>query len=325
MQNTLPRGIVASEIDGIWSKDSGAYYNSITIQNSRSPDSTYMTGRQLGNSVFIAGFDVARGGMDENKTDGDDFALTILELDTDNLIAKQVLTVRKNKIDAAGMAGIVHKYDKLFGFSMIVYDPGGGGLFVRDELRKENQSIDGNPVYSTPIISITDGSGIVGNQILVSFSRADYYLSKLWAGLQSDSVLINAAHTELKGALEHKRLILSPPWGGWDGNEAAWDADAKRAWLNRTTNLTPEDRARAEMDLCVAQLSLIDFQRDKDQVPKVDSFGMYKFTSKDKKDSAYSLFYAYTGVLIFTRLPFFGMATEKRGDKRRIVFAASEI
>lgn len=325
MQNTLPRGIVNSEIDGLWSVDSGSYYNSHILDLARASECTYLAARRVADSVFLAGFDVARGGMDESKSEGDDFALSVLEINSNNPIPKHVFTSRKHKIDAHGMSGIVHKYHKAFGFNLIVYDPGGGGLFVRDELRKEHQIIDGHQTHCIPLISISDQSGMIGSQILVAFSRGDYFISKLWGGLQSDSVLINVAHNEFKGAIEHRNVILAKQWDKWDGNEAAWDVDAKRTWLNSNSNLNPDDRVRAEMDLSIGQLALVDYERDKDRMPKIDSFGMHKFSSKEKKDSAYSLFYAYVAFLIYTRSPFFGFTNNKRGDKRRVVFSSSEI
>jgi hypothetical protein len=37
---------------------------------------------------------------------------------------------------------------------------------------------------------------------------------------------------------------------------------------------------------------LVDVDRDENGVPKIDSYGMYSFTSDQKKDAAYSLIYA---------------------------------
>lgn len=325
MQNTLPKGIVNCEIDGLWTKDSGSYYNSSIISEARSRECSLLLSRKNSDSVFVSGFDVARGGMDESKSDGDDFALSILEISLETLLPLHVFTIRKHNIDAPRMAALVHKYNKVFGFSLIMYDPGGGGLFVRDELRKEEQIIDGHKTYCIPITSIADASCTIGSQILVAFSRGDYHVKQFWPALHSDSVLINIAHNELKGAIERKNIILAKEWDGWENNESTWDVDAKRVWLSKNASLSFEDRHRAEMDLAVAQLSLVDYDRDKNQTPKIDSFGMHKFTSKEKKDSAYSLFYSYVAFLVYTRSPLFGITNIKRGDKRSIVFASSEI
>ena len=328
MQTNNPPGVVRSEIDGHWSKDSESYYNSSAVQDARMQGIPVMKGRREGakNEVFVAGFDTARGGNDDNTAgQGDDFSLTVLRMVIGEWKPYHVLTVRKNRITDVSMSGIIHKYHRMFGFSLILMDPGGGGLFVKDKLRLSTQMIDNETVICDPIITVTDSSGTIGNPILVSFSRGDTYLRQMWGGMTSDSVLVNRMHKEMKSAIENNGIFLAGEWEGWQGNASTWDAGAKREWLNKNVHVDSEDRIKAEMDLAVSQLIMVDVARGTDGAPLTDSHGMYKFKSKEKKDSAYGLIYANTAAVIYRWLNESGMTNDDDDDNGGIAFSARDL
>ena len=296
MQTSLPPGVVKSEIDGIWQKDSLSYYSSMKITDVR-PASSVVDKRMNGDDVFIAGFDVARGS--QRTADGDDFALSVYRVSGGGAVPHHCLTIRYNNITAEQMAGIVQKYHLRLNFRMIVFDPGGGGLFVSDELKKDTALIENNRVSVTPIVQLGDTSGVMGDIILVPFRRSHPYIKAMWGTMQSDSVIVNQMHRSMKAAIETREIILGGEWVGWEQEGTAWDVDAKRDWLNKNVGLSEKDRILAEMDLAVSQIVLVDVARTKDGEAKLDTFGMYKFRSKHKKDSAYGLIYAHVGYLLW--------------------------
>lgn len=326
MQTNNPRGIVESEIDGRWSTDSSSYYSSMIVEACRYRNAPLLMGRNGSGEIFICGFDVARGGTDVNSNgQGDDFSLSVWRMLIGEWTPHHVLTYRKNKITDIAMSGVVHKFHKRFNFTFIVYDPGGGGLFVRDKLKNENQIIENEEVKCTPIVSWTDNSGVIGDIILIPFMRSDPYISQMWGKMASDSVLVNRLHKEFKGAIEQKAVILSGRWDGWDGESSLWDVGRMRAFLNRNEAMEEKSRLKAEMDLAVTQLVHVDYKRDDDGNAVIDSHGMFDFKSKQKKDSAYSLIYGFMGVLVYRFLHDSGMSAGQSADNSDIACAISDI
>lgn len=297
MQTTLPSGVIGSEIDGRWQRSSGAYYDSFAISNVRHQTNIPLLQRSS-ELLHIGAFDVARGGSQAQSQSGDDFALSILRFPENDEHAKPIhtLTVRVNNIKAEGMSGIIHKYTQRFGVSAWMYDPGGGGLFVADELAKDMQLIDNVRVPALPMLEMTPFEhGAFGQHLLVPFRRSQIFIDRMEGKMKSDSVLVNKMHHNMKNAIDTQQIILAGKWAQWEkmGYEE-WDVDAKREYLNSTAGLNEYDRALAEMDLAVSQLMMVDIEKDKEtKTPRLDGYGMYKFLSKFKKDAAYSLIYCY--------------------------------
>jgi hypothetical protein len=319
MQTNLPSGVVKSEVDGVWSKDSSTYYNSSIVERARLKIVPVVTRRSSSSEIFICGFDTARGGNDSTSAgQGDDFAMSVFRMNISDMMPHHVLTVRKSKITDIQMSGIIHKWHRILGFTLVVFDPGGGGLFVKDRLRNSTQLIDNNEIQVTPIIQITDTSGVIGDTILVPFSRSDLYISQMWGKMSSESVLVNRMHEEFKGAIENKKVILSGEWNGWKNNESAWDVDGKREWLNRHGGLEDIEKIKAEMDLAVSQLVHVDYKRDEEGNAIIDSYGMFNFKSKSKKDAAYSLCYSFIGTRIYSFLRSSGFIEGLSADNENI-------
>jgi hypothetical protein len=297
MQTMNPEGIVKSEVDGIWQDDSLSFYSALQINDSRKNTCPALIKRQYEDDCYVAGFDSARGGS-TGSGKGDDFALTILRI-RGNGIPAHVHTTRLNNVRAEQMAGAVHKAHRNFQLACIIYDPSGGGLFVKDELEKSEIPIDNEVVLVTPIIELLNTSGVIGDPILIPFKRGTFYMDQMWGKMASESIAPNRIHRLLTNAISDGKIILAPRWSKWDHIGGEWDIDAKRDWLNKAQGLSELQKLKAEMDLTVSQLVKVDVNRNKDTgVPIIDKYGMYKFGSKKKKDSAYSLVYAYYAYLI---------------------------
>jgi hypothetical protein len=324
MQTNNPKGIVRGEVDGLWEKDSGSYYNSDAVQAVRMKSMPLIRARMAAGEWYFGGGDVARGGGDTvSANQGDDFAFSVLRVV--NNIPHLILTIRKSKVTADQMSAIIHKINRLFGLSLIVLDPGGGGLFVRDKLRESMQLIDNAPMVCSPILTPLDTSGTIGSEILSFFARGDYFIERAWGKMASDSVLINRLHQEVKASIEQGKMVLPGEWDGWKNEFKMFDVGAKREWLNRNASSMPEEEVlKAERDLTVLQLVHVDYARDKNQIPLIDSFGMYDFKSKKKKDAAYSFIYSYMAFLLHRWLVESGMSTDQSDDNSSEGFIAVE-
>jgi hypothetical protein len=317
MQTLNPPGVVKGEVDGLWQKDSMSFYSSTAIERSRWPQIRIVLRRSLDDDVFVGGFDTARGGSEMGK--GDDFAITLLRIPPMEAPPQQVYTVRRNFVTSEQMASIVHDTHSRFGMTYCCYDPGGGGLFVKDDLKKTSLIINGEMQYVTPILDYDNHSGEIGHNILIPFKRGSMFIDLAFGKFASESVLINLIHKRVSGALSAGRLFLGPKWDGWDGIGSSWDADAKRTYLDTHSGLPELERLRAEIDLCSTQLTAVDVARDRStNQPILDKYGMYKFMSKAKKDSAYSLIYAYFMYLVYLHLKKIGFVRDANDEEGTI-------
>lgn len=300
MQSTNPPGVVKSEVDGLWQKDSLSFYSAIEVNACRSLTDTLMQTRKDRRDVYVCGFDSARGGADDSKT-GDDFSATVFRIPHDDQMrAQHVYTIRKNKIKSSEMALIIYNLHKVFNFDKIVFDPNGGGLFVADDLGKEKISVDGiDYELDMPLINHDDRRVISGIRCLIPFRRNDEYIEQIFKKSESDSILLNKVHTRLSGYISNRRIILAAEWNNWQNSGGKSNLKMKREWLNKMSGrMESSECIRAEMDLAVDQLISVDIMRNKEGTPFLDKWKMFKFWSSNKKDSAYGLLYAFCGTLI---------------------------
>lgn len=302
MQTMNTPGVVKAEIDGLWQKDSMSFYESYILDNARTKSFGYLEKRLFPQDAYVLAFDTARGHNDNQRAEGDDFAAAVWRIPYDDSMAYPCHLVRKNNITAANMSGIIHDLHNHFNFGMILYDPGGGGLFIRDELMKPNQIIHGKEELVMPILDWIDTSGLIGYNLMIPFRRKHMAFQQLWGVLASDSVLINLAHGKFRAAIETKQVPLPPVWDGWKKADVTSNINDMRNFLMRATGISKAERNKAELDLAVRQLMQVDVVRDKAGSPVEDTYKMYKFKSKRKKDAAYSLLYGHTAVLAYRQM-----------------------
>ena len=278
--------------------------------------------------IYVAGIDVARGGQSARvgSGSGDDFAMTTMK-GTLTGPAYWVKTIRWNGAGAGQMSGLIYREEEAFAYNLMMMDAGGGGLFVRDEMRLPTQNYDDRSRYVTPIVTIDDpllagddGSGrCIAKAILSLFSRGDERVKRAIGKIPSDSALTNKAHDLLRGAIENGHLVIPPRWAGWDdlglaslikskkkdgftGRQFEYDPGRMRKVLNDAGGLSEADKAHAEIDLAVLQLLQVDREKDKEGSPKLDSHNMFKFTSSQHKDAAYSAVYAFFALWLWREL-----------------------
>jgi len=296
MQSMNPKGVVESEVDGLWTTDSLSYYSSAILDDLQLRQGIHIRIRRTHkDDTYIAAFDSARGQEGMKQAQGDDFSLSVLRIPFGETRAEFCFAVRRNNITAAQAAAIIHIYHQAFHFTLLGYDPGGGGMFVRDELRKTELEIMGKVEAVYPIVEMGDTSGTVGDVILVPIRRSTFQIAQLWGKMASDSVLVNRIHKNMRNVMETHQLVVPPEWPGWEKigmTSRRLEIDQMRVMLEQAAGTSELERAWAETDLAMRQLILVDVERNDNGEPILDSHGMYKFKSKQKKDAAYSLIYA---------------------------------
>lgn len=255
--------------------------------------------------IYCAGVDVARGGHEsaDSKDSSDDFAISTIRFKPD--YPKQLVHhYRASGIELSQMSARVHRQHLRFNYGLIMVDPGGGGVFLGDELRKPIQN-DGREAFNVKPLITDDDAYLAGTgePILAYFRRGEPKLDAISFRFRSESHLPNKAHELLKSALQHKNLVLPVPWAGWERERSEFSsADQARRWINTHEGLSGRDLVAAEIDLAAMQLIQIEREADCDGTPRMDRHGNFRFISKRKKDSAYALLYANFAAHVYQQL-----------------------
>jgi hypothetical protein len=327
MQRTNPKGVVGCEIDGLWQRDSLSFYSANEVKEVRSDLCEVILSRKKDSDIYYGGFDSARGGTTKDSQQsgkGDDFGFSVFCLPTLSAKPRHVLTVRRNNVKSKQMASIVYRLDKLFEFKYITYDPAGGGAFVADDLKEPTLEIDGKLIEITPMVEVDDYMTPNARRILIPFKRTQRLIEDGFdlQSSRSDSVLINKMHEKFNALISSGSVFLAPEWDGWPILHGVAQANNMRKWLDiNSSTLDKLSLARANADLAITQLISVDIDRDKNGIPRIDSHGMYKFTSRYKKDAAYSLLYAFVSYVVDSK----ELKRQRREKGTRIAFSIGNL
>lgn len=257
--------------------------------------------------LYFCGIDPSQGGIRRNQgTPGqsnecDDFAVATWRID-DNFEypAELVHMFRSNSLSSRQMSAVVHKLDAAFNYALIMMDPSGGGYAMRDNLREPEQDTGAEKFQVVPIITNEDSqmSGI-GRNKLCFFSRGSTRLKESGLIMASEGALPNKMHELFKIALESQpQMVRFPePWTGWQ-NKNFVSSDAMRDHIIEN-KLQGRDKASAEIDLALSQLTGIEKELNKENKPVVDSQGFFSFKSYCRKDCAYAMLYGYFAIWLW--------------------------
>jgi hypothetical protein len=284
----------------------------------------------------VLGVDPALGGVGRTKLGkdrfhSDDFCLATLRAKQEGP-AELIHMFRGCGLTDNQMSAQIHRQDLAFGgYDLIVMDPGGGGLSVRDKLREPIQDTGAEKFKVTPIITKDDEQlRGAGRESMVLFGRSDSRIKgRKHDGtcpgveliLSGESVLPNKMHELLRGALEcdPQGIRFPAPWNG----PTFASADLLRDYLNETP-MHGRVKIQATIDLALAQLVQVDRKMSPDgTTPYKDKLGLYEFTSMSRKDCAYSLAYAYFALWIL-RTEFEIRAREAKKQKKKAVVTVDE-
>lgn len=203
-----------------------------------------------------------------------------------------VAAVYARKIRNASMrqwTGFIHLLEKRFWLSMIVVDPGGGGLFIRKGLKEGRQLIENVDTDVTPIVTPCDSDApVVAKFNLRLFKRGDRGIETIWPGLPGDDVLVDAAHGALREAVDHGQIAMPVDAAEFKREQVAGWSEERQFALR---NLTEAGN----------QLVNISVATKEDGTYAFTKRNARQFSARGKKDLAYSLMYAWVGFLIWLK------------------------
>jgi hypothetical protein len=222
----------------------------------------------------------------------------------------RVFTARE-KLSASQWSGQIHRLDGLFNFERLLIDAGagGGGVYVKRELMKTEQIINGVTKTVTPLCDQVDGPKLVtrGRFIVSMFGRGDPGVNAVWPdpssqdstgkptkSLAGDELLKDALYSSYKDGIEHG-VIGYPP----DVDELlATRRDEVLRWgEERMWALKVLDAGRKQL----ANIMVETREKDGHQVQVFTSRGARKFASLGKDDVALAMMYSYGAFLIWLR------------------------
>jgi hypothetical protein len=203
-----------------------------------------------------------------------------------------VWAYRVRKADAPQWAGIIHKKVEHFRLDGIMLDPGGGGMWIRPELKKSKQVIEGIERDVIPIACPEDEPEMptTGKFILSMFKIMDTCVQRAWGSMQLANIdnLYDVIHSEFQEAWALGLFSLPPKVRDMPRSEVAtWSAEKLDA-----SNL---------IDLMAKQITSINVKTDENGGTKFTKNGAKQFVCKGKKDFAYAAMYSYAKFLTWLR------------------------
>lgn len=210
--------------------------------------------------------------------------------------------------DGGQLSGIVHRGHQRFAFGRVVYDPGGGGLWVAKEFWKPVQVFDGKQQVVTGLCRPED-SGLYpqASPILVKWAKGSTDLAHAWEEprfLVSDDGIVEAIHLKAQEMFYGQQIQwpLSPD----DWNKAAYNAlgeEERRSLMFLNMTLNQFHNIKVKMTT-----------RNGEDVPLVSKQGFRSFTAIGKKDLAYAALYGLAGILSLINDPDYLPGETANGD-----------
>lgn len=290
-RETAPAVIFRIEWMGRWEDNSEGYYLASEIRKIRK---TFIDIKLEGDAdkEYILGIDVARSPAGK----GDDFTISVFEVGKIPIFISQV---RCNNIRLDEMAGRVFGILENFKVSLIMMDPGGGGIFLADQLAKKEQilTVQGAKVRKTVTPIVQMGSDGEGQAILCMFSSGTKILKQIFQKIKGDDELINRAHSFLKSAFEKERVV-SP----LELKEFEIGKRYKELVPVEEKEIKEKYKILLAIDETFRELIAVETLKDKEGNPKRTANGFFSFVSRQRKDSAYSFLYGHFGCHIWEEL-----------------------
>lgn len=317
---------------GLWARGGSTFYPETLIYKARRADVAPETQR-AGECHYILGFDTAPG-MSVKSDYSAAVVLRLREITPQEHArlagagvkagifahggrlweACYVFAHRLKAMTAGEIAGFIHMLHIRFGFSGIVLDPGGGGLFVYPELKKSTAQIaSGQTVRVVPLCTRHEPLWHDKQPIVHIFKRGtngdgDFdTLPHVGPNfLRGDDGFLAAHHLQFRLRWESSDLAVPMPLDERDARSCA-------EW-------TPEMRsAQLALDMAGKELARVNQKTNDTGQPMVSSRGYPLFGSPGKKDLAYSMLYAASGMELLLE----SLAMQEEGEDGDMVFSSA--
>ena len=257
---------------GIWQDSSDSFYDAEKVMNMGTLEID-IEKSGVSNGIYVVGVDVA------GPEGTSDFTITILKILGKKKVAI-VYQIRKNKVRVVG--NVEAKVETIYGVlrkfpvSILVCDPGGGG----GDLMRQLDTVPEDFTELQPVLKYNDFTKD-GMRILYPFSSSCDLLQEVLGNASADDVVLGRMHSRLQAAIEDGKILVPEM-------VTSENAEVQNVF-NNIQNTQKE-------------LLGIDRKKDASGNLELTARGQYKFYSRGKKDSAYSLLYAYAGALLYQEL-----------------------
>jgi hypothetical protein len=290
------------EVLGCWSRSGKSWYSSDAL------DACVRRGREIGlrpllsraedtkdhdKVYYFLGADIAKG---EGKK-SDDGALVVLRAEPKGEAQENVgdwdlrfvWAYRIRKADVGQWSGHIHWKDRAFKFTGICMDPGGGGIWIKDELAKEKQQFGDVQFTATPIITPDNNTVMRSNPCLCMFGHGDDTILKKYEDIKGMDNLTDAAHCEMQEVISRAIVAFPPPFYEIPREEREdWSQEKQDA-----ANL---------LDTIRKQLLGIYVLTDEAGKAIYTKHNARTFGSKGKKDFAYAAMMALVRFLVWLKI-----------------------
>lgn len=295
----------AQRYGGIWEWGTEDWYDAKVLESCCTPLAKVLSGRDHEDSLFSAGQDTAGGG--NRRSDWNALVnwrgrmlppgsrprdTTGLYFHNGNYWELSPVWAWQGKgKDGGQLSGLVHRGDQRFGFGRVVYDPGGGGLWVAKEFWKTDQFFDGR-LHKVAGLCRPEDSGLYpqARPILVKWSKGSTDLAHAWEEprfLVSDDGIVEAIH------LKAQDLFYS--------QSIRWPLSPEMMPKAVLEALSPEDRqSLVYLDMTLKQLMNVKAKmttKNGEDVALTTRQGFRSFDARGKKDLAYAALYGLAGLL----------------------------
>jgi hypothetical protein len=320
-KNKTKEGYLAEGI-GVWGRNKKGLYTSEMIKHCHEvgvrDNARIICSRredpQGDKAKYFLGIDPAKA---DNKK-ADDGALVSLRAlpltdeltnDVSNYKLSWNYAYRVRRADAGQWGGIIHQKHQQFGFSGMMLDPGGGGIWNRPELAKSHQMIRGARTSVRPLACVEDEQEmlVAGEFILSIFKPKDVTIVRAYGDMdmkQQDN-LTDLAHEEMCEGLARGIGFPPPPKRGTD------------------ERYTTEEQVMAArlVEMIGTELLAIFYKTESDGMTHHNKHGAREFSSKRRKDFAYAALMAYLRFLMWVKS---GSDDLKVGDDDMDMIGASD-
>lgn len=285
---------------GIWSRDGATYYPQAILLRACRTEVRPVFRREYEGEVNILGFDSAPGQsvkadycaavntriieLGERSTMRPTFIHPMTRVPYN--IAVTFAHMMRN-VSAEQASGFIHLLHRVFGFTYVIMDPGGGGLWIYKDMKKPEQMINNARVPVVPLCTIDEPLQTEKQAIVVFFKRGPQ-LNPLFQQqfLTGDDGFLDACHRRYREA--------------WEGQEFLWPqrienrAPAEVQGFNQS-----ELWAQRYLDIGMDQLCRVRQLVRADGTPDLTSRGFARFQAPGKKDVAYAAMYSHVGTQLF--------------------------
>ncbi len=164
LEEALPESVFRCEGLGEWVEDSDGVYTASMIDGIRSLDVSEHMKRKGDKEIFACGIDIAHGG---SQGGGDDSSIQVFRHYRD--MTTHVWAEEMHGIRLEQISGRIHELNERFRFNILMLDPGGGGLFLRDYLLNDKQLIQAEERSVIPIATMFDDRVVEAERTLMLF------------------------------------------------------------------------------------------------------------------------------------------------------------